>query len=60
MKAACIDALGGPEQIRYAELADPVPSARQVVVRVEAVAVNSVDTYLRSGRWRREVTSRLR
>lgn len=55
MKAACIHTLGGPEEIRYVELADPVPSPRQVLVRVEAVAVNSVDTYLRSGRWRTEV-----
>jgi NADPH2:quinone reductase len=51
VKAAYIDALGGAESILYGELPDPVPSPGQVVVRVEAVAVNSVDTFLRSGRW---------
>lgn len=55
MKAAYIDALGGPESIRYGELPDPVPSTGQVVVRVDAVAVNSVDALLRSGRWPTEV-----
>jgi NADPH:quinone reductase-like Zn-dependent oxidoreductase len=53
--AAYIDDLGGTEAIRYGELPDPDPSPGQVVVRVEAVAVNSVDTLLRSGRWRSEV-----
>jgi NADPH:quinone reductase len=55
VKAAYIDALGGVESIRYAELPDPIPAPEQVVVRVEAVAVNSVDTFLRAGRWRTEV-----
>lgn len=56
MKAAYIEAVGGPpESIRYGELPEPTPSTRQVVVQVEAVAVNSVDTFLRAGRWRTEV-----
>jgi hypothetical protein len=38
------------------ELLDPVTGAGQVLVRVEAVAVNNVDIYLRSGRWRGEVS----
>lgn len=41
--------------IRYGELPDAVAGAGQVLVRVQAVAVNVVDTYLRSGRWRTEV-----
>lgn len=55
MRAAYIDGLGDAESIRYGELPDPVPSSEQVVVRVDAVAVNSVDAFLRAGRWRTEV-----
>lgn len=56
MRGAYIDALGPAEAITYGELPDPEPSADQVVVRVECVAVDMVDTYLRSGRWPTEVT----
>jgi NADPH:quinone reductase-like Zn-dependent oxidoreductase len=56
VRAAYIEGLGDAESIRYAELPDPVAGPGQVVVRVEAVAVNSVDTLVRSGRWRTKVT----
>lgn len=49
MRAAFITAPGAPETIQYGELPDPVAGDRQVVVRVEAVAVNPIDTYIRSG-----------
>lgn len=52
MRAAWIDALGDPSGIRHGELPDPAPGAGQVLVRVEAVAVDAVDTLLRSGKWR--------
>jgi NADPH2:quinone reductase len=55
VKAAYVDALGDAESIRYGELPDPTASPGRVVVRVQAVAVNSVDTLLRSGRWPTEV-----
>jgi NADPH:quinone reductase-like Zn-dependent oxidoreductase len=55
VRSAYVDALGDVSIIRYGELPDPVARAGQVLVRVEAVAVNSVDTYLRSGRWRTKV-----
>jgi NADPH:quinone reductase len=55
VRAAYIDALGSAESIRYGELPDPQPSARQVIVRVDAVGVDSVDALLRSGAWRTEV-----
>lgn len=56
MKAAYIERFGDAGSIRYGELPDPVAGPGQVLVRVEAVAVDSVDTHLRSGRWRTEVT----
>lgn len=56
MKAAFIDEFCAAEGIRYRDLPDPVPGAGQVLVRVEAVAVNMVDTFVRSGAWPTPVT----
>jgi NADPH:quinone reductase-like Zn-dependent oxidoreductase len=55
MRAAYVDALGDAGSIRYGELPDPVPGPGQALVRVEAVAVDTVDTFVRSGRWSTEV-----
>ncbi len=55
MKAAYIERLGDASSIRYGELPDPMAEPGQLVVRVEAVAVNTVDTLVRSGRWRTPV-----
>jgi len=49
MKAAYIQRPGPPESIIYGDLPVPRPEGTQVLVRVEAVAVNPVDTYIRSG-----------
>jgi len=49
MKAAYINQFGPPESIVYGDLPDPEPTAAQVLVRVKAVAVNPIDTYVRSG-----------
>ncbi len=49
MKAAYIEQTGPPDVIQYGELPDPVAKQGQVLVRVEAVAVNPIDTYLRNG-----------
>ena len=48
MKAAFIEQTGPPANIRYGELPTPEPTGSQVLVRVGAVAVNPVDTYIRS------------
>lgn len=55
MLAAFVEQLGEVSQIRCGELPDPQPAFGQVLVRVEAVAVDAVDTYLRSGRWPTQV-----
>ena len=49
MKAIRVHEFGGPEVMRLEEVSDPQPNAKQIVVRVHAVGVNPVDTYVRSG-----------
>ncbi len=49
MKAAYIRECGPPQNIQYGDLPDPTPSGDQVLVRVKAVAVNPIDTYIRAG-----------
>ena len=49
MKAAYIEQTGPPEAIHYGELPEPEPCGAHVLVRVKAVAVNPVDTYIRGG-----------
>jgi NADPH2:quinone reductase len=49
MKAAYIESTGGPEVIRYGDLPIPRVGSGQVLVKVEAVAVNPIDTYIRAG-----------
>jgi NADPH:quinone reductase-like Zn-dependent oxidoreductase len=52
MIAAYIDELGPAESIRIGPLQEPVPGPTDVLVAVTAVAVNPVDTFIRSGRYR--------
>lgn len=49
MKAVRIEARGGPEVLRLVELPTPKPGPGQVLVGLEAVGVNFIDTYQRSG-----------
>lgn len=49
MKAAYINQTGAPENIVYGDLPAPRPSPTQCLVKVGAVAVNPVDTYIRAG-----------
>lgn len=49
MKAAFVRERGPAEHIVYGDLPTPHPARGQVLVRVEAVAVNPVDTFVRSG-----------
>jgi len=49
MKAIRVNNFGGPEVLVLEELPDPKPGPGQVLVRVHAVGVNPVETYLRSG-----------
>lgn len=49
MRAAFIERTGPPDVIRVGDLPDPSPGPDDVLVRVRAVAVNPIDTYVRSG-----------
>jgi NADPH2:quinone reductase len=49
MKAAYINQPGPAESIVYGDLPTPQPAGTQVLVKVAAVSVNPVDTYVRSG-----------
>jgi NADPH2:quinone reductase len=49
MKVIRVAAHGGPEVLKLEEVARPVPAADQVLVKIHAIGVNPVDTYIRSG-----------
>jgi len=49
MKAAYVLEPGPPESILFGDLPQPQPAASQVLVKVGAVAVNPIDTYIRAG-----------
>lgn len=49
MKAVRVHELGGPEVLRYEEIADPKPRGGEVLVRIEAAGVNYLDVYYRAG-----------
>jgi len=49
MKAAYITQTGPPDVIIYGDLPDPKPTRTQCLIKVGAVDVNPIDTYIRSG-----------
>src|SRR5579884_1158854 len=52
MRAAAIDAFGGPEKLRVQELPLPTPGPEQVRIRMAAAAVNPADIGMVEGRYR--------
>jgi NADPH:quinone reductase len=55
MKAAYINAPGPPENIVFGDLPKPTPAANEALVKIRAVAVNPIDTYIRSGMYPAEL-----
>lgn len=51
MKAIRIDEFGDPAVMKLAEVEPPQPAAGEVLVRLHAVGVNPVETYIRSGKY---------
>jgi NADPH:quinone reductase len=56
MKAIRAHQFGGPEVMKLEDVPDPKPSAGQVLVRLRAIGVNPVDTYVRSGGYTVNIT----
>lgn len=51
MKAIRINEFGGPEVLKYQEIQVPEPQTDQVLVRIQAIGINYVDIYKRTGRY---------
>src|SRR5437763_16211742 len=49
MKAIVFDRHGGPEVLKYADAPEPAIRANDVLVRVEACALNHIDLWVRRG-----------
>ena len=49
MKAAYIEACGGPEVLRYGDVPDPSPGPGEIVVDIHAASVNAADWKVRAG-----------
>ena len=49
MKAAQITEFGGPEVMKYVNVADPTPGEGEAVVQIQAAGVNFTDVYSRQG-----------
>lgn len=49
MKAIRVHEFGGPENMRLDDIPEPTAGAGEIAVRVRAVGINPVDTYIRAG-----------
>ncbi|MAI69636.1 MAG: quinone oxidoreductase [Rhodopirellula sp.] len=58
MKAAYIENTGPPDAIQIGEIQPALPGPGKVQIRVQAVSVNPIDTYIRSGAVASEINDR--
>jgi NADPH2:quinone reductase len=49
MKAIRVEAYGGPENLLYKEVDKPEPKGGEALVKIEAIGVNFIDVYHRTG-----------
>ncbi|CAM4430353.1 Quinone oxidoreductase 1 [Mycobacterium basiliense] len=55
MHAIEVSETGGPDVLRYVDTPQPQPGHGALVIKTEAVGVNFIDTYFRSGSYPREL-----
>jgi NADPH2:quinone reductase len=55
MHAIEITETGGPDVLRYVDTPQPEPGQGELLIKAEAIGVNFIDTYFRSGQYQREV-----
>ena len=55
MHAIEVAELGGPEVLSFVERPEPTPGPGEVLIKAEAIGVNFIDTYFRSGLYPRAV-----
>ncbi|WP_062991829.1 quinone oxidoreductase family protein [Nocardia anaemiae] len=51
MRAIQVSEHGGPEVLNYVEVPDPQTGPDQLLVDTEAIGINFIDTYIRTGRY---------
>jgi NADPH2:quinone reductase len=54
MKAIRVQEFGGPEVLRLEEVPTPQPGSAQVLLRMHAIGINPVETYIRAGTYARK------
>jgi NADPH2:quinone reductase len=55
MHAIEVAETGGPEVLSYVERPKPTPRAGEVLIEADAIGINYIDTYIRSGQYPREL-----
>ena len=50
MKSIRVHQFGDPQVMKLEDVTDPQPGDGQVVVRLRAIGVNPVETYIRAGK----------
>jgi NADPH2:quinone reductase len=55
MRAVEVAETGGPEVLQYVEKPMPTPGPGEVLIKADAIGVNYIDTYFRSGQYPREL-----
>jgi NADPH2:quinone reductase len=53
MHAIEVSETGGPDVLRYVEKPEPTPGHGELLIKAEAIGVNFIDTYFRSGQYPR-------
>lgn len=55
MHAIEVTKTGGPDVLTYVDMPTPTPGAAEVLIKAEAIGVNFIDTYFRTGLYPRQL-----